>query len=63
MIRKYFTITCDYCGATENFNALTNSARSANNKVKEWGWIVGKYGKDHYCSQECKTKRQCYNDN
>lgn len=57
MISKLFIITCDWCGTTESFNAITNSKRSANKKVKSYGWIVGKFGRDHYCSIECKNKR------
>lgn len=56
MIQRHWVITCDWCGDSQHLNGH-NSKRYANNYLKnQLGWLIGKFGKDHFCSQECKDK-------
>lgn len=53
MIRRYWIVTCDYCGREHRFNGNT---KPSDQQLKEAGLIVLGPNR-HFCSENCAADR------
>ena len=49
MIRKYYEVSCDYCGCAEHFPI---GGSSAIEQARSYGWIITKDGQ-HFDFRKC----------